>query len=252
MTGQPISTSAGRDSGAGRVVTTAPSLARTEDPTSWQEGRLTIHTPQLNLNLNQFSTSNSTTGSSSSAHLPATAPRDAAPSRPANTKKRSTTSSASTPEVPNVTMALSGSRAGHANPKKARIEHEAPVGETQLRLTEDMYEGLASICVNVGQSIETLGDFFRLCQQSEEIAVGVIFSDLSHNMHTFSKKYCTPRSSCPRWYCTCSKHLRADRAVASIVGAVILVGGVAHFLPLAPVSQEINICAVTMAFNDNA
>ena len=75
------------------------------------------------------------------------------------------------------------------------------------------------------------------CQAAGEISLALLYDDLSSSFSTTTARYCTPKMACTRWFCACDKHVRASRALANVIGAVVLVGKEEQehpfFLPLA-------------------
>ncbi len=77
---------------------------------------------------------------------------------------------------------------------------------------------------NAGSSTESLREFLRIIKSKKYISYTLVFQDIfcTSPFLPSSKKYCTEKTKCIMWNCTCDNQIRAMQASAPLLGAMFV------------------------------
>jgi len=91
-----------------------------------------------------------------------------------------------------------------------------------LLLSAADFAGADSICRNAAASAAGLKAFLSMCGTAQAVGMSLVWSDLTSNHTSSTKKLCKPSETCNSWYCICGRHTRVDRAFQPLLGACIV------------------------------
>lgn len=129
------------------------------------------------------------------------------------------------------------------NVKLTKSRDGARISSFAEVLTAGDFAGLEKFCRNAGKMNQGLSTFTNKMMSIPEVAIALVWRDLTTNHASTSRKYCTPSIPCDLWHCSCDRHIRAEQAFKPLMGALFFDPSeplVVYFLPLAPCLVDVD------------
>ncbi len=82
--------------------------------------------------------------------------------------------------------------------------------------------GMSAICRNAGATVSGLTSLRAKILPSSVVSMALLWTDLSSSHSSSTVKYCTPSSSCNKWFCCCGRQVRAAQSIKPVLGVVLV------------------------------